>query len=284
MLRIGGHVSTQGGLLNAIKEAKRIGANTIQIFGASPVQWKAPLPDEKTAEEFKLKTKQEDIGPIFLHAPYLINLASPKGNMARISEALLERHLEIANYIGAFGVIFHIGSRGDRPKKESEDLVAKELGDILSRVDMGRLLIENSAGAGNLVGDRLEEIGSIIKKVKDKRLGFCLDTAHAFESGIFSDYSKEGVDDFFRKIDKFIGIDKLWAIHLNDSKTPSGSNKDRHENIGRGMIGENGFKNFLRHKEFSNKPLILEVPGYDDNGPDKKNIETVINLSENKKA
>jgi deoxyribonuclease-4 len=278
-LRIGGHVSTKGGLLEVVKEAKRIGANTIQIFGASPVQWKAPLPDAKIAEEFKLKLKKEDIGPVFLHAPYLINLASPKGNMARISEALLERHLEIANFIGAFGVIFHIGSRGDRPQKESEELVANEISDIFSRIKEGKLLIENSAGAGNLVGDSLEEVGSIIKKVKDKRLGFCLDTAHAFESGIFSDYSKKGVDNFSQKMEKHIGLERFWVVHLNDSKTPAGSNKDRHENIGEGLIGSEGFLNLLSHKEFSKRPLILEVPGFSDNGPDKRNIEIVEKLA-----
>lgn len=282
MLKIGGHVSTAGGLLEGIKEAKRIGANTIQIFGASPVQWKASLPTPDIAEEFQALAKKEKIDPVFLHAPYLINLASPKGNLARISEALLERHLEIANAIDAFGVIFHIGSRGDRPQKEAEDLVIKELSDILERVKSGRLIMENSAGAGNLIGDTLEEIGTIIKKVSEKRLGFCLDTAHAFEAGIFPDFSKEGVDDFSKKIDKLIGLENFWAVHLNDSKTPAGSNKDRHENIGEGLIGKEGFSNFLSHKEFSERPLILEVPGFDDNGSDKKNIEIVKKLVGNK--
>jgi deoxyribonuclease-4 len=281
MLRIGGHVSTSGGALNALKEAKRIGANTIQIFGASPVQWKASLPDAETAAQFISQSKKEDINPIFLHAPYLINLCSSKGNMARISEALLEKHLEIANSLGAFGVIFHIGSRGDRSKKESEDLVAKELSGILSRVKNGRLIIENSAGAGNLVGSTLEEIGLIINKVGNDRLGFCLDTAHAFEAGIVKEFSEKAVDEFSKEIDDLIGTDKLWAIHLNDSKTPAGSNKDRHENIGEGMIGREGFKNFLGNKSFSAKPLLLEVPGYDDEGPDKKNIEIVKKLSKN---
>lgn len=275
MLRIGGHVSTKGGFLNAVKEAKKIGANTIQIFGASPVQWKAPLPEEGAAKEFISELKKEGIDPVFLHAPYLINLASPKGNLARISETLLEKHLEIANTLGAYGVIFHIGSRGERDKKEAEDLVAKELKDILSRVGDGRLLIENNAGAGNLVGDSLEEVGRIIGKVKDVRLGFCLDTAHAFESGIFTDFSKKGVENFTEKIDKAIGLENLKVVHLNDSKTPAGSNKDRHENIGEGMIGKEAFSNFLKNAIFSKLPLILEVPGYNDEGPDKKNIETV---------
>jgi deoxyribonuclease-4 len=276
--RIGAHVSTKGGFLGALKEAKKIGANTIQIFGASPVQWKASLPDEKIASKFKLKADLENIRPVFLHAPYLINLASPKGNMPKISEALLQRHLEIANALGAFGVIFHIGSRGNRPWKEAESLVAEALSNILGKVRQGRLIIENSAGAGNLVGDSLEEISSIINLVKNSRLGFCLDTAHAFESGIFVDFSKKGVSDFSKLIDKTIGKNLLWAIHLNDSKTPANSNKDRHENIGEGFIGKEGFYNFLNNPFFSKVPIILEVPGYLGNGPDKKNIQTVKSL------
>ncbi len=281
MLKIGGHVSTSGGILNAIGEANKIGANTIQIFGASPVQWKAPLPDKKIADEFSALSKKFEINPVFLHAPYLINLASRKGNMAVISKELLKKHLEIANSIGAYGVIFHIGSRGQRPQKEAEELIVKELKEIFSVVKNGKLIVENSAGAGNLVGSSIEEVGSIVKKVGEKRLGFCLDTAHAFESGILADFSKKGVSDFAKKIHDFIGKEKLWVIHLNDSKTPAGSNKDRHENIGQGKIGEDNFHNFLAEKFFCSKPLILEVPGYDDNGPDKKNVEIVKKMCQN---
>ncbi len=281
MLKIGAHVSTSGGISNAVNEAVKIGANTIQIFGASPVQWKAPLPDKETALEFIAQCEKYKINPVFLHAPYLINLASPKGNMPEISRALLKKHLEISNLIKAQGVIFHIGSRGDRNKEEAENLVIKSLDEILSSVKDGKLLIENSAGAGNLVGSSLEEIGSIIDKVGKERLGFCLDTAHAFESGILTDFSKEGISDFIKKIDNFIGKEKLWAIHLNDSKTPANSNKDRHENIGQGMIGRDGFSNFLSEKFFYSKPIILEVPGYDNNGPDKKNIEIVKKMCNN---
>jgi len=106
----------------------------------------------------------------------------------------------------------------------------------------------------------------------------CLDTAHAFESGILPDYSKKSIDEFSKKIDKLIGFDKILAVHLNDSKTPSFSNKDRHENIGEGMIGKEGIKNFINHKDFKKLPFLLEVPGFDDNGPDKKNIDIVKSL------
>jgi len=276
--RIGAHVPNDGKFELAIKQAKKIGANTIQIFGASPVRWSAEIPDSQIAQKFSSQCKKYDIYPVFLHAPYLINLASPKGNISKISEVLLEKHLKIANVIGAFGVIFHIGSRGTREQKEAEKMVAREISNILGRVKGGRLIIENSAGAGNLVGDSLEEIKSIIKMVNSPRLGFCLDTAHAFEAGVFTDFSKKGVDSFAKLIDDQIGLKRLWAIHLNDSKTPAGSNKDRHENIGLGFIGKEGFFNFVNHQAFRNVPMILEVPGYDGSGPDKKNIQMVKSL------
>lgn len=273
MLRIGAHVSVAGGFINALKIAKEIGANTIQIFGASPVRWQAPLPDKKEALEFQETAQKMDIGPVFLHAPYLINLASPNGNLPAISRSLLQKHLEISNALGAEGVIFHIGSMGDREQDEAEKMVINSLKEILEKVSDGNLIIENSAGAGNLVGDQLDEVGRITKSVNNKRLKFCLDTAHIFESGVIESYSVENIRKLLRDIDSFLGKDKLCVIHLNDSKTPTGSNKDRHENIGEGYIGKEGFKNMALVKEFIKLPLIMEVPGFDDNGPDKKNID-----------
>ncbi len=278
MFRIGAHVSTQGGLTKAFENALSIGANTIQIFGASPVRWSAPLPSKEVSKQFKEMSKEYDISPVFLHAPYLINLASQNGDMPKISQALLQRHLEIANEMGAFGVIFHIGSRGSRSEKEAEKIVVDKLSEILNKIEFGNLLIENSAGAGNLVGDSLEEISSIINGVKSSRLGFCFDTAHAFGSGLIKEYSSKEVDTLTKNIDKYIGLDKLWAIHLNDSKVPAGSNKDRHDNIGKGLITRDGFRVFLKNKIFQKIPLILEVPGFDGNGPDKKNIDIVKKL------
>ncbi len=268
-------MSTQGGFLAALDAAGRIGANTIQIFGANPVQWRAQVPDEDTAMRFKDEARSRGIEPIFLHAPYLINLASEKGNLAAMSKTLLAKHLEIGNALGAFGVIFHIGSRGDRSEKNAEQMVVESLDAITRDVSDGRLIIENSAGAGNLVGDTLEEIGSILLGLNNSRIGFCLDTAHAFAAGILTDFSVGGLDAFAEKIDRHIGLSKLWAIHLNDSKVPAGSNKDRHENIGEGFIGGEALGRFVTHPAFSQVPLLLEVPGFDDAGPDKKNIDIV---------
>lgn len=268
-------MSTEGGVLNALDNAARIGANTIQIFGANPVQWRAQVPDPVIAQQFKDEARARDIDPVFLHAPYLINLASEKGNLAAMSKTLLAKHLEIANALGARGVIFHIGSRGNRPAKEAEQMVVEALDAITRDVPEGGLIIENSAGAGNLVGDTLEEVGSILLGLNNPRIGFCLDTAHAFAAGILTDFSLEGLDAFAGDINRHIGLEKVWAVHLNDSKAPAASNKDRHENIGEGLIGGEALKRFVNHRAFSHIPMLLEVPGFENEGPDKKNIDIV---------
>lgn len=279
MFRIGGHVPFLNSDVSlAIKKAKKIGANTIQIFGASPVQWKASLPEEKNAKKFKELCKKYDIDPVFLHAPYLINLASPKDKLATMSMTLLKRHLMIANKLGAFGVVFHIGTRGESSEKEAEEKVVSALKKILLEVKDGRLLIENTAGAGNLIGKTLEEVGKIIKKIGSSRIGFCYDTAHGFEAGVLVDTSKGGISKFVKELDKYIGLNKLWAVHINDSKTSANSNKDRHENIGLGYLGEEFFKNLLANKDLKKVPMILEVPGFDNGGPDKENIDKLLSL------
>ena len=277
--RIGGHVSSAGGFLAALDRAQAIGANTIQIFGASPVQWRATLPKKEDADAFKKECSVRDITPVFLHAPYLINLASPKGELAAMSRTLLEKHTAIAAELGAQGVIFHIGSRGERPQDEARDIVVHALRAILDNTKEGNVIIENNAGAGNLVGDTIEEIASIYKGVHSERVGVCIDTAHAFESGLLSDFSAAAIDVFMNKIHQEIGVHALWAVHLNDSKTPAGSKRDRHENIGEGCIGSKGLARFINHPALRQIPLILEVPGFDNKGPDKKNIDRVRLLS-----
>ncbi|BCX16078.1 MAG: putative endonuclease 4 [Candidatus Parcubacteria bacterium] len=278
-VKIGAHVSVSGGFLMALERAKEMGANCIQIFGASPVRWQALLPSLKEAKEFKSLAQKLEIRPIFLHAPYLINLASANERLAKISTQLLKRHLEIANFLGTQGVIFHIGSKGQRPQAEAEELVAKNIKEIFSLVKEGFLLIENSAGAGNLVGDTLEEIGRVIEKVANPRLGFCYDTAHGFEAGVLVDFSNDSLDSFVEKVEKLIGLERWLAIHANDSATAAFSNKDRHENIGQGYLGKEAFYKMLHHPEFRKRPFILEVPGFDDQGPDKENIDILKSLA-----
>ena len=279
MVRIGAHVSSSGGVGKVFSRAHAIGAQAIQMFGSSPMQWKAPLPAKEVAEQFKKERAQYDIGPVFLHAPYLINLASPKKQLRAMSRELLKKQLCISNALGADGVIFHVGSRGDQSQEEGVAYAAEALQRIFDEVDEGMLLVENSAGAGNLVGDTLEEIGAIVRKVNNDRLGFCYDTAHGFGSGVVMEYTPDTVVKLANKIIKEIGKGVLRVVHANDSKVEAGSKKDRHDNIGEGYIGVDGFKVLLADPLFSSVPFILEVPGFDGKGPDKKNVALLQKLS-----
>ncbi len=280
MRSIGCHISASGGLASIITRAKTLEVDAIQMFGASPVRWKAPLPHEKDAQEFIRLCKEAGISDIFLHAPYLINLTSPKETLRLLSHQLLLRHLEIAELLEARGVIFHVGSRGDMDIKESRVIVVNAIKDILQRVSGSTLIMENNAGAGNLVGDTLEELAEIYHGVSQKRFNICIDTAHVFASGMLSSFEVKDIDNFVKAFDNAIGIQVLTAFHVNDSKVPAGAKKDRHENIGEGYIGKKGIQNFINHPKLKNIPLLLEVPGFDGGGPDKKNLDIIRSLVE----
>lgn len=280
MLRIGGHVSAAGGLSKAVENARAIGANTIQLFGSSPRQWRtyAHRPEEIAA--FRKGLEGHDLAPAFLHAPYLINLAAPSGEIRQKSRELLIASLGIASTIGAKGVIFHIGSGAELDKKVSFGEVVKAMKAVLQEAPRDALLIaENSAGGGGKLGSTLEEVGAILDAVGSNRVAACFDTAHAFEAGMVQAYDVAGVKGLAHAMKQFIGWERLAAIHANDSKTPFDSHHDRHENIGEGFIGKDGFRNLFAEKEFRKVPWLLEVPGFSDEGPDKKNVELLKKLA-----
>lgn len=272
--RIGGHVSVAGGLVNGVENAKRIGANCIQIFASSSRQWKITWPSEESAEAFKKVKKEAGIDPVYLHAPYLINLASPVASHASLSAKTLSEYLELSDFIGANGVIFHIGSGKELPEEQALAIVVGHLKHILAN-HKGRseLVIENAAGGGAKIGDTLAEIGALLKGAPSERLKVCLDTAHYFEAGEIEHYDKEGVKKFAEDVRKHIGREKLVALHVNDSKTAFNSHHDRHENLGQGHIGLGGFRALAQEPLFRDTPWLLEVPGFDNEGPDRKNID-----------
>jgi deoxyribonuclease-4 len=272
--KIGAHVSTAGGLHTAIERIKDIGGDCLQIFGASPRQWAARLPDEDKIKKFKEAVKESGIGPIYLHAAYLPNLASPVDETVEKSITNLSIHLQIAELIGANGLIFHIGSGKELPKEKAMAKVVKACKAILKKVPgKAELVMENSAGGGQKLGSSVAEIGVMIKKIDSNRMKVCWDTAHAFEAGVMDEHSPANIKKLFNEFDKEIGLDKLVALHVNDSKTPFNSHHDRHENIGEGHIGLSGFKNLAKEKRLGHTAWFLEVPGFDGMGPDKKNID-----------
>ncbi len=277
---IGAHVSAQGGFIRALDRARELGLDAMQIFGTSPYSWAIAKHTDAACEEFRAARKGQGFGPVFFHAPYIINLASGDPVLRARSEQSLRGNLELAERLGIEGVIFHIGSSKGWSAGEGRRAVAESVVRIIESVPgSAALLLENSAGGGESVGGLLEDIGEILAGVKDSRVGFCFDTAHAFEAGVVSSYVPETVRDLVLRIKKSVGLARLMAIHANDSKTASGSHHDRHENIGKGLIGAEGIRALIQNPDLQRVPWILEVPGRDGSGPDRENVEALRSLT-----
>jgi len=271
--KIGGHVSTAGGLWRALENAEAIGAETIQIFGSSPQTWAARMPDAETVRHFHAEQKRTGVGPVFLHAAYLVNAASPDPLVFENSKRSLIGHLCIAHAIGAQGLIFHPGSTKGESKQEALEREANAMRDILKSVPgKTQLVMENTAGGGNKLGD-FDDLAFLFHAARSSRVKVCFDTAHAFEAGLVSAYSPGEVRALAAKMDAAFGIENLIAIHANDSKTLQGSHHDQHDNIGEGHIGMDGFRALAREKKLWKAAWLLEVPGFSGAGTDAKNIE-----------
>lgn len=274
--KIGAHVSAQGGIYNVFENAKCIGAEAIQIFGSSPQQW--AVREAKSEDIEKLRTAHKKAGnmPIFLHAAYLVNLASPNEITRANSIQSLIGHLKISEAIGAKGLIFHIGSAKDQPKEQAIEFLVAGVKKVLESAKGESLVIlENSSAGGAKLGATPKEIGEILNKIKSNRAKVCFDTAHAFEAGVIKYEQVKEIKNTFDEWDKEVGLENIIAIHANDSKTPFASHNDRHENIGEGCIGIAGFKNLAKENRLKDKVWLLEVPGFDNLGPDKRNVDTL---------
>jgi deoxyribonuclease-4 len=277
-MKIGAHVSTAGGLDKAIDRAVEIGAETIQIFVSSPRGWAfKPIPTSMIST-FKEKAASTGIGPVFFHCIYLVSLGSPtEENLAKSVQALTD-YMQAAKQLGAAGVIFHSGSHRGVGFDGVFDQAVRAMDQVLkASPDNVWLTIENSAGMGDGIGSKFEEIGQILKALASPNVKVCLDTQHLFASG-YDVTHKEGLDRVMEEFDREIGLHNLVAVHANDSKTPFGSAVDRHENIGKGHIGLDGFRIIMEHPAFKDIPFLLEVPGIDGNGPDKANIDVLKGL------
>ncbi len=273
MHRIGAHLSIAGGHIKAIDRALELGCNAVQIFCASPRGWNFAKIGDDTAEEFKKEAKKRDVSPVYFHASYLINLADAD-RIGKLSKQLLTHELKIASKMGVRGSIVHLGSYKDNGKNHNQlcDNIAAVLENIPKDVEF---IIEN---AGNRkIGQTIEEIAEIIKELKDKRIKVCLDTCHLHAAG-YDLKTTKGYNDFLTMFDKTIGLERLSLWHVNDSRDPFGSLRDRHENIGVGEVGIDVFKNILRHPKTKTVPCILEVPGFDGEGPDQKNMDIFKSL------
>jgi deoxyribonuclease-4 len=275
---VGFHTSIAGGIYMALHRAKALGCSTLQIFSHNPRGWSVKeIPDEHI-EEFKKLRNRFNIWPLYVHTSYLINLASHNHTVREKSIELLIKELEIADRIGADYLVLHPGSASKEGIITGRKKAISALR-IISKKGRWKtgLLLENTAGERGDISSEIENIADIMKGVKGPLIsGICIDTCHAFQAG-YDLRSLKGVDEFVRKIEKYTGIDSVKLIHLNDSKREFNNGVDRHEHIGKGSIGKEGFRIILNHPALSHIPLILETPKKSEMD-DRKNLRTVMGL------
>jgi len=281
-IKAGYHVSIAGGLANAFTYAQELECDVIQIFVSSPKIWQTPEISDAETTNFKEARKKSNISSVLVHASYLPNPSSSRASLRNLSLKKLKDEVKIAYRLGADGYNFHCGSNQDSTEAGIENAIniLNRLAELTDKEWSVTLIIENDAGAGNKIGDTVEELGAIWKGIKNKhRFGFCLDTCHLFVSGI--DLRTKGdISQLLKKFDKLIGLEYLKFIHINDAKFDLGSKRDRHENIGQGKIGREGIKNILTNPIIRKLPLILETPRTGDIKLDIQDIELLRLLTQ----
>ena len=254
---IGCHVSIAGGVFNAPKRAAELGCEAMQIFTRSPQGGKAPELTHEVVANFKSQCQENKIEMSVVHTPYYINFASTNGRISHGSIAVIRDELERASLLGVKYVMTHLGSAGELSEEESNTKTISALKEALKGYDGScELLIENAAGSGKIMGSTFSQIAEILKAVNHTKLvGICIDTQHSFASG----YDWRDFSNTLSKIDSELGLDNIKLIHCNDSKTELASRKDRHEHIGKGLIGEESFKNIVSFAKEKNITMILET-------------------------
>lgn len=290
MRKVGAHVSIAGGLDNSPKRAADLGCNCLQIFSGSPRVWAKTDLEERRVDEFKEKMIKYELKPVITHAIYLVNLASDKDSLVQKSIKNLKYDLRFDAAIEGGGVVVHLGSHQGRGWEASRDQLLASLQEILEGTpEESQLLIENSAGQKGKVGSNLEEIRWLLDQLDSARLGWCFDTCHAFAAGYSlgedqNQSPKKEINQRQGTLVEEIERLKLWSslkcIHVNDSKGEFGSGQDQHANLGEGEIKPEALNYLLNQPQLLTLPLILEVPGFDGQGPDKKNVDYLKDLVE----
>jgi deoxyribonuclease-4 len=279
-LRFGFHISIAGGFSKVVERAEVRGCETIQFFSRNPRGWKYDPLNKKEVKEFRITIKSSDLFPIFLHLPYLPNVAARDSKYYRRSINSIVDDLKRAEKLGAQYMIIHIGHRLESDEDQALEAVSQGIDQAFERAKNSViLLLENTAGQGTEIGYNFEHLRRILDGVHDReRTGICLDTAHAFEAG-YDLSRKEGIEQALESFDRTIGLKRLHLLHLNDSKTPLGSRKDRHWHIGEGYIGKEGFRELINHPSIRTLPGIMETPRK-DTVEDLKNMRVIRSLME----
>ena len=280
-MRIGIHTSIAGSLEKSALTAARLGANTFQIFSSSPRQWKASAHDPAQIRLLRKAREKHDLHPLVIHDNYLINLASGNDELRAKSVAAFRGELERALAIGAEYVVAHPGSCKGHSVEMAIYNFCRSLGEATAGLDTRgvKLLIENTAGAGRILGGRFEELAvmrQFAPQFTSLEIGFCIDTCHSLVSG-YDLATPGGLAETVRLLDQILGLDNIPVFHANDSKGALGSHLDRHEHIGEGYIGKEGFRRILSHPKLRGKAFIAETP-YDNEGDDLRNVQALKNL------
>jgi len=278
LLKIGFHVSIVGTIDEAVDRAVELGCTTFQIFTRNPRSWTAEKLKPKEVEAFIEKVNKFDLQPVFAHMPYLANLASPRQNVYSKSVETLKMELERCRVLRIPYLVTHLGSHLGAGRKKGLERIIRAIEEAYSSVNGEvMLLLENTAGTRNSVGGSFEDIRYIIDHLSRPELvGICFDTAHGYAAG-YDLRTPAAVEKTIRIFDETVGLNNLRLVHLNDSRGDLGSHIDRHEHIGLGKIGEEGFKAILRSR-LSRVPLIMETP-IDDRRSDIENLLKVLELA-----
>ncbi|MDY6775546.1 MAG: deoxyribonuclease IV [Halobacteria archaeon] len=277
--KVGAHVSVAGGVENAIEREEEYGGNCGQIFVGSPRTWSVADYDDAEADAFRAAVDEADQHPYVVHSTYLINLATPKDDLFEKSTDCLESELESAAKLGIEYFVFHPGAHTGSGRDNGIERVAEGI-DEIDIPDSVTLLLENTAGKGTTLGKTFDELDEMIQKAEtdDDSLGVCIDTCHAHAAG-YDLADPDGFAETVEAVEDGIGLDKVEVLHLNDSKDPLGSEKDNHQHIGEGEIGDDGFSNLVNSDVFEDLPMILETPVDDDKGY-ADNIQRIRQLRE----
>ena len=278
VVQIGAHVSSSGGIHTAIDRAEAIGADSVQFFTQSPRTWRPTNHPPENLESFKERRAEAGIGGVICHALYLVNLASPKDDLYEKSLAAMTNTVDVGCAIVADGIVFHVGSHLGAGMDAGIDRVVEAMKQVLDRCsDTTWLLMENTAGTGATIGRSVEELALLFHRLeRHPRLGICLDLCHLYASG-YDVTDEAALDSLLDEVDREIGLDRLRALHVNDSAAPLGSNRDRHANVGEGLMGKK-LGVFLSNPRLQGLPAVLEVPGPDGRGPDASQVKATKRL------
>lgn len=280
MQLLGAHVSISGGVSKAVERAEKLGFTAMQIFTKNNNRWFSKPIDETEAERFRLLLKNSQIKFVVSHSSYLINLCAKNHDTLKKSRASLIDELNRCEILNIPYLNFHPGAHGGQGEKEGIKIIAESINIAHSETKNFQVksMLELTAGQGTNLGYRFEHIAEIIDLVKDKnRMAVCIDTAHIFAAG-YDIRTPEAYEKTMSEFDKVIGLDKLKLLHMNDSKKELGSRKDRHEHIGKGFIGLEGFANIMNDKRIENVPKILETPKGKEQTEDIENLKTLKSL------